>query len=214
MKLIDLLENDSIIVQVIWGSQKVEFNTKVLSKDNDSIYVNAYLHNGEPLEVNINHESGVVCNIFADDVINKQRVSWKNVIVNSVRQADNVIYKMKTDGYNNMSKNDDRRLHRRTIIHKPGFLFDAQKETYTDIIIHDISDDGISFYVSSKYTLSNPQQTVIFTDAFDHKEYKIKVNCVICRTINKAGNVFHGCKIVGENKDYLIYSFMRRLKSE
>ena len=87
MKLIDLLENDSIIVQVIWGSQKVEFNTKVLSKDNDSIYVNAYLHNGEPLEVNINHESGVVCNIFADDVINKQRVSWKNVIVNSVHSS-------------------------------------------------------------------------------------------------------------------------------
>ena len=35
--------------------------------------------------------------------------------------------------------------------------------------------------------------------------------CMVSRIQNRAGNNFNGCRVVGDNKDYLLYRFMRML---
>lgn len=214
MKFDELVFDQSVIVQIVWGEQKIEFPSKVLKRIENSVYITPYIHNGKPLSFNIENNDGVVCNLFADDKVNNKRVSWKNIKLKTEELNGETTYCLKTSVFNQMGGQDDRRVHERIIITKKARIFDPQTDKYTEILIHDISDIGISFYAPTSFVPKSNQITIDFVDAVDDKCFNLKVECSITRTDNKAGNVFYGCRIVGENRDYLVYGFLRRLKKK
>jgi len=129
----------------------------------------------------------------------------------TVIRNDEVMYCLKTNGYNHIAKQDDRRKHDRLIISLAGKVFDGRSEEGVDIIVHDISDIGISFYAPKTFLPNDTQLTIVFSDTIDEKEFNVKVDCAIARTANKAGNRFVGCKILTESKEYYLYGVMKRL---
>lgn len=214
MKLIELLENQRLTIQLLWGEQKIEFFSNVIEKEESAVYISPYLHNGSELELNVNSGKGVICNVFTNDPSTKHRISWKNVELTTVTRNDKIMYCLKTNVYNHIAKHDDRRLHERLIVQVKAKVFDGQSEDGVDIIVHDISDIGISFFVTKAFSPKSHLLTVVFSDTIDEKVYKVSVDCSIARTASKAGNLFVGCRITKENKDYQIYSFMKRLKDK
>lgn len=214
MKLMELLENQKLTIQLLWGEQKIEFSSTVLGKDDSSVYVSPYLHNGAELEINVTSDKGVVCNLFTNNQITKQRISWKNVELTTVIRNEKIVYCLKTNGYNNIAKNDDRRKHERLIISAKGQVFDGKSEEGVDIIVHDISDVGISFYAPNSFMPNVQQLGIVFSDTINEKDFEVRVECVIARMTNRAGNRFIGCKVIKDNKDYQIYSFMKRLEAK
>lgn len=209
MKLTDLLIKENLIIQIVWNEQKIEFPTCVIDKDDMGIFVDPYFHAGKPLELNLNYNSGVLCNVFANSPVDNKRISWRNVEIASVTRNDELLYHIKTSGFNQNARSDDRRKYDRLVIQKKGQLYDSQADAYIDILIHDISDIGISFFAPISYVPKTNQLTILFSDNIDDKYFDLKVDCIISRTQNRAGNSFNGCKIVGENKEYLLYRFLR-----
>ena len=68
MKLVELLQNQNIIVQLLWGEQKIEFYSGVTGREGEVVYVTPYIHNGSELQLNVTEgRHGVVCNVFADN---------------------------------------------------------------------------------------------------------------------------------------------------
>lgn len=210
MKLNELVIDQKIIVQINFGEQKIEFYADVLEIKDEDIYTTSYIHNDEVLELNIETHHGITCNIFADDLTNGKRVSWKNVKIQTVDSDNDKIYHISTSTFNRHSHEDDNRKHDRLVIRKNAHVFD--KGEFIDIIVHDISDKGISFYASPSYKPSANQLTIVFADSIDDKNYQLKLECQIARTEKKPGVVFYGCKIIGENNDFLKYGFLKRLK--
>lgn len=214
MKLIELLEKQKLIIQLSWGEQMIEFDSSVISKDNSAVYVSPYLYNGSELELNVTQGKGVICNVFTNDPSTNKRISWKNVELSTVIKTDKTLYCIKTNGYNHISKDEDRRMHDRIIIHQKAVLVDGQFGDTVDIIVHDISDIGISFFAPKTFTPKDYQLTVKFTDIVGGRAFNIKVECSIARRTQKAGNQFYGCRIIKDNKDYQLYSFMKRLEDK
>lgn len=215
MKLSELLVGQRVVIQLLWGEKKIEFTSEVLGNDQTGAYVSAYLHGGSVLELDVNPSKGVICNIYADNTVTKQRVSWKGVSLSTVEgSADGRQYLITTNSFNYIANEDDRRSHGRLVIHKNAVVSEVNGGNSWDVIVHDISDIGISFYAPSTFVPQSYQFVAVFSDEIDNKEFNIRIECTITRTERRVGNTFVGCKILSANKDYLLYGFLMRLREK
>ena len=214
MRLIELLANQRLTIQLLWGEQKIEFFSTVIDKDESAVYVTPYLHNGSELELNITPDKDVICNVFTNNPTTKHRISWKNIELTTVVHNEKTLYSLKTNGYNHLAKHDDRRKHDRLVITSKAQAFEGKQSEAVDIVVYDISDIGISFYAPNSFAPNGQQLTIVFSDTIGEKVFSVKLECAVARVTNKAGNRFFGCRVLTANKDYLLYSFLKRLEEK
>lgn len=210
MKLTDLMINQRIVVQILWGEKKIEFFSDICSKDDKGIYVTSYMYQGSALDLNIDTGSNIICTIFANNPVTNKRVSWKNVELKTQNLDGDKKYYISTSGYNTMAKADDRRKYDRLVVKKSGKVYDPGTDEFTDIIVNDICDIGISFLAPPTFKPQSYMLNLSFEDTVDNKIYSIKVDCSITRTSNRNGLVLYGCKVMGNTKDFLLYSCVLR----
>lgn len=211
MKLQDLVSAKNVIIQILWGEKTIEFNTEVLERNVDGVYVTPYLHGGQPLSLNIDASSGVVCNIFGDSPENGKRISWRNVVLNTVDYKGQTVYALKTAAFNSEAKADERRGEDRVKVTKNAVLYDAAAKKTVDVRINDISDGGISFYAPATYEPETNIFWIRFNDGVNGQTFNINVKCRTVRTSNRVGTVFYGCKVAEDNAEYLLYGCLMRL---
>lgn len=211
MELHELIGAKNIIMQIVWGDKKIEFHTIAHDGNKDGIYVSPYIHNGVPIEINIQTQSGVQCNIFSDDPKTHQRISWKNLMVNTQVRNDSIMYLITSSNFNRLSSIDERRAHERIVIHKQGSIWDELDKRFVQIMVHDISDDGISFYSPSSFIPIGGSQRIVFSDYVRDQLFQMEVECKVVRVVEKMGTIFYGCQLVGQNKDYLMYGCLKKL---
>lgn len=211
MKLSGLNIGQEIIVQMIWGEQRIEFFSYIIEANDMSIVVTPYLHNNSPLELNIDNKGKVICNIFADSPEDKQRISWRNVELKTLHKNDGIVYQISTSSFNQMSAQDDRRGHERMEVNKRGKVVDPKSALFSEVVIRDVSDIGISFVVPKEFEFSSHQAIVVFDDTINEKSFSMRIECTLVRSKETEEGIFWGCKLAVENKDYLLYCFMQRL---
>lgn len=211
MELHELTKEQDIIIQIVWGENKIEFFSHMVNcnAEKESIFVTPYMHNGQPLELNINQKSGIVCNMFCDDLYNGTRVSWRNVELETVHQGTAVVYKISTFQFNRQAQIDDRRVEERIKINLYGMIVDGEGQSI-QVRIHDISDGGIGFYAPTSFQSKSNQVKVQFSDNVNGADFSICLICKIVRSVNKSGNMFYGCEIMQNSREYLLYGCLRR----
>lgn len=212
MKLQDLFGAKNIIIQIVWGERNIEFPTQVMDKDSEGVYVTPYLHEGSPLELTINMNSGVICNIFGDEPENGKRVSWRNVDLSTVSRKGSVLYYLKTSSFNSVAHLDERRVEDRVVILRDATLIDNTAQKSIPIRIHDISDGGISFYSPANNQPQTSSFTVTFSDMVNEQRFNLNIKCKTVRTKKMPGTVFYGCRITEENNNFLLYGCLVRIK--
>ena len=92
-------------------------------------------------------------------------------------------------------------------------VFDGEDEDIS-ITIHDISDNGISFYVPGNYEPKSQQLSISFTDTIDERIFDIQAICAISRVNKEKERTLVGCKVLGENSNYRIYELLKRLRKK
>lgn len=213
MKLVELSQNQEIVIQLAWNEQKIEFSSKVIEKDEAAIYVTSYIHKGHELELNVGADNNVVCNVFTDDPVTEQRISWRGVSLTTVSRNNKIVYCLKTHGYNSVSNPDDRRSHERVEIQVTGRMSDGGAGDI-GVTVHDISDNGISFYIPGYYELKSQQLRISFTDTIDERIFDISAVCEVSRVSRKEEGTLIGCRVVEEKTDYRIYELLKRLRKK
>lgn len=214
MKLTDLLTGQKISLQIAWGEQIIEFESHIISKAGDMLYVTPYMHNGSPLELNIEATSKVICNVIAITVDTKQRQSWKRVELLTIKSNERVMYSIVANRFNPTSVHDDRREHERIEINKRGYVIIPENGRQFGMTIHDISDIGISFIVDDSFFPVSNQVTISFGDTINGRDFSMRIYCLTVRSQKVEGGSLWGCRISGENRDFLLYSFLTRLASK
>lgn len=195
-----------VIVQMVWGDNIIEYETTVIGVDEDGAYVKPFIHNGKPLELNIQLQSHVVCNAFTDDEHERRRVGWRNIGLETVQQGDRIIYYLSTSQFNRIAGEEERRDNERTVVNKTGSLLDKNHSKYKEIRIYDVSDNGISFYVANEFFSDGEIHEIYFTDYVNGQLFEMKLKSKIVRRIFKAGLSFYGCEVVESNRDFLFYT--------
>ena len=93
-------------------------------------------------------------------------------------------------------------------------VYDGFVDPSAEVCIRDISASGLSFYASESYVPDNQQITIAFTDAIDDKQYDVRVECAVVRVSSENGQNVIGCRVVGDNRTYQLYEFMKRIAVE
>lgn len=212
MKLQNFFNAHKLVIQIMWGEKKIEFPANVVDRDSEGLLVTPYIHNGTPLEINIDVQSGVVCNVFGNNPDNDQRISWRNIELNTVNIEGELLYHLKTSAFNSEARVDERRGEERIKINKPANLLDTVSNRNVQIRVHDISDGGLAFYAPSSYQPETNTFIISFSDVINEHEFNLNVKCKAVRSQQRAGNVFYACRVSDDNLDYLLYGCMVRLK--
>ena len=213
MRVTDLARNQEIIVQINWGDRRIEFESNVLGRDERGIFISPYLHDDKALELEIDNSNQVSCNIYTDSDEGK-RISWKNVLVSTVTHAGERTYYVMPRFFNVFAKPDERREHERIKVHKQGKAVDTLTRITTDIMVNDVSDVGISFYAPSNFSFSSNRVIILLNDMVSGSKFHLNVECAVARTEKKVGTQFYGCRVVGDNKDFLLYAFSKKMEKK
>lgn len=214
MELHDFVGAQNAIVQIEWGKQKIEFSTDVLETYWDGVLVTPYIYQEKPLELTIPADGNVICNIFGDDPFNGKRISFRNLELSTEHVKGAVYYYLKASGYNKQSNLEERRDKDRIDLHVRGRMSDKSSDTTYEIHLHDISDNGLSFYVSNDFNPKTDHLLVEFRDEVNKREFELKLECRIVRADYGVGSKMYGCAIVKFSQDFLVYSCLKRLRSK
>lgn len=212
MKLNQLKPGADIIVQMVMGKTKIEFHLEVMAGDDDGIYTNPYFREGKPLELNINSNPNVVCNIFGEDTYVNKRVSWNNVKLETVHYDKRIMYKISTMLFNRDSHSGERRSHERMLDEILGTVVDLEGKD-REVNIHDVSDNGIAFYADNSVSINHDRFVLNFSDVVKKDSFRFKLNCKIIRARKGDKNCFFGCEVIDPPHDYLLYTFVIKLKA-
>ena len=85
--------------------------------------------------------------------------------------------------------------------------------TTVEVIVHDISDTGISFYTDEPVSFSSDIISVKFADNINGERFSISTTAKIVRNYIEQGKRFYGCLIVDPPMDYQLYVFMHKVNS-
>lgn len=211
MELTDLLGADNIIIQIHWGDKKIEFKTEAWGRAEKGIYVMPYLNNGLPVELNIKSHSDIQCDVFGNDPNTHKWVIWKNVELLTIEVNGVTVYSLATSNFNRLGKDNERRNAERISVRRDGELWDEIDSRNVQIMVYDISDNGLSFYAPYNFIPIGGNQRICFKDRVKNQEFDIEIVCKIVRAEQKGGMMFFGCKIMEENKAYLMYYCLKKL---
>lgn len=212
MKLNELRAGADIIAQMVMGKNTIEFHLKVVTIENDVIYTTPYLREGRPLELNVNYNPNVICNILGEDLYARKRVAWKNVKLETVKHDGRILYKISTMLFNRDSQSGERRFHERMLDEISGVVEDINGHEQV-INIHDVSDNGISFYAAAGVDINHDRFPLHFEDKINNESFSFKLICKIVRVKTDINGLFFGCEVLDPPHDYLLYTFMFRLMS-
>ena len=214
MKLADLLLKQSLVVQIVWGEQKIEFPSNVVEIQDELAYITPYLHNGSALQLSITEGAGVVCNVFTDSTVTGQRISWRNIELTTLDRNGKTLYCLRTRGFNNIANPDDRRGNERVVVQVDGVVIDKQNDEELNVTVYDISGVGISFHAPKTYVPKAQQLVIMFTDVIDKRTFNLRVEGSVSRVNAEEGHTTVGCRLVGENRDYQLYRLIKHLREK
>lgn len=209
MRLVDIFEHTDVVVQMAWEKNKLEFPSKVVMRDENGIYITPYFRENRPVPLHITMRDEVVCSVFADDPITGSRIAWKNLDLETRDVGHRKLYYVNTSGFNSDSFEAERRVHERTLEEKRGFLTIDNKQL--PVVVHDISDNGLSFYISQETTVPLAGHFFIhFNDSVRQEYFELKIKCKVVRSREQDGNLIYGCKVLEPSRDYLLYVYLHR----
>lgn len=214
MKITDLKVNQKLTIQITLGELGLEFATFVMRTEAAKVYVKPYYHNGSVVEFNIDRSHEGICTVYAIDPDTNMRVSWTKVEISTATIDGEVMYLLKTGTYNLLAKSNDRRKHNRIVVQTKGRVVDAEGRQ-TEVLVHDISDNGVSFYAPASFSTGSNQVTLDFVGKVEDKSFEITLDLMFERIVTKMGNSLYGCSIASDTgDDYLLYEFLLRSRKK
>lgn len=209
MRLHELENNVELTVQMLWEKNSLEFQSALVKKDELGIYIKPYLREDRAIRFNILLTDKMQCNLYAPSRAGG-RVMWHDVELKSVDEPEGVLYRISTQDFNQYSRPGDRRFHERRSSAVTAKVWDMTLVT-TEVVLHDISDTGLSFYVDSPIQFGSDIINIAFADTVCGEDFRIKTTAKIVRNYSERGKTFYGCLMIDAPRDYQLYVFMYRM---
>lgn len=212
MELKELQFGQLLIIQIIWGEMELEFHTEPVAYEGNGVIVKPYEHDGHPVEFNIEAKGEIYADLFADNPVTGERVSWKNVKIETLERDGKIVYLVNTASYNRYAQTDERREHERLMVGQPGQIVNGIGEKPKEILIHDMSDNGMSFYANDDFKPTSNRVYISFQDSVSKSSFRLKTECQIVYSKREEDRTFYGCEILNVNHDFLLYGCLKRLR--
>lgn len=194
MTLQELKKGQSILVQVSWGHNITDISCMVIGINDfgEGILVHPDKH--PTVLFNLNKGRGMICDVYMTNPDEGERLEWANVFFHICEYNNNIYYVIKTKEDEAKAKPSDRRGSKRYVVDHSGLLLEGGNEDIP-VLIHDISDGGISFYGQKNLQIYQRDVRVKLDDKLLGEEYNLDLICNCVRVVDAEVGLLFGCKI-------------------
>lgn len=234
MKLQDLKVGEKITLEVVWGISVYPIPTMVVASTEEGTIIKPFVVLGTVLELGSEQFRDMHYNINGVTPVTKEKVSWKNVNVQTKVLKDVTYYIIRTKEDAEYGNRQERREHPRMTLDLKGTATVITEEealgkdknkadnmvdnilgiqaVQHEIRVHDISDSGISFYTHKDVEFMGHYVKIEFGDKVKNKYFESMVFCLPNRCEDKGEWRLYGCDINRTAGDLLLYVFLKRME--
>lgn len=208
MVLQDLIPGEKVSLAVIWGDSTYEIPTTVVAIHADGILISPFVYKGVLLDLGAHQYKDMRFSLNVIDKVNDSRFTWRSINLETIVYKNKKFYLVKTNNFAKLGSPSDRRDHKRMILDIPGTaIIDKQQIA---VSVHDLSDNGVSFVVSSREAIAGRNLKVAFKDCARGEEFEMVMDCECVRKTIMGDQELWGCKLRKTSNDMLAYVFMKR----
>lgn len=191
MLLQEMPADNKIIIELSIKGQKFEFPSKVVSQENNSIFIEPIRINGKVLTFNASESIAINIVMIRE---NKSPMVWKGVGVACVHEKSGSFYKITASGE---GFEINRRGAFRLFVGISGVAQLGINRKAVDVIVKDVSENGFSFVSSEDMeNVINMPVRLVFNDF--NKNYSL-MGIIVRKVIINETKVLYGCQLSVNN---------------
>lgn len=214
MTIQDLRPGQPVALEVVWGEQTYEVQTTVMGSNDIGLLIKPVEYKGVILDFEAGHFKDMNFSIHCIEEKTGQRRVWRNVHIKVITYYAKSYYAVSVMSFGKNAQSSERRKNTRMKIDANGAIVTGGDKEDVPVIVHDLSDVGISFFVDNDYEIPSGVLKVKFKDTARKNEFDLRVDCSVVRHFHKDGRKFYGCKIVETNKNMLTYICLKRMEGK
>ncbi|MCM1044659.1 MAG: PilZ domain-containing protein [Candidatus Gastranaerophilales bacterium] len=209
MLLQDLRVSDEIVLEINWGNNLYKVPTKVVVVLKEAILVNPFVSQGVVLDLDKFHD--MCYNIVSKDKKDGHVITWKNVLIQKTKYKNITLYQIESPKYAQLAQHNERRENGRTVVDKVGSISVGDRTDKKKAVIHDISSNGISFYVSEGFETNGRNILVEFDDMINDRMFHLRLECSFVREVKQNEHSLVGCSVKNAERNILEYVCLKRM---
>lgn len=193
MLLQEMPVDNKIIIELSIKGQKFEFPSKVVSQENNSIFIEPIRINGKVLTFNASESIAINIVMIRE---NKSPIVWKGVGVACVYEKSGSFYKVSASGE---GFEINRRGAFRLFVGISGVAQLGINKKAVDVIVKDVSENGFSFVSSEDMdNVINMPVRLVFNDF--NKNYSL-MGIIVRKVIINEAKILYGCQLSVNNSE-------------
>lgn len=214
MELTDLAEGDNIVLEIQWSERPYQIDTTVVGKSDSAIFVKPFMYKGIVLDLTSDRFRNMVFNLYGVDKRESTRLVWRNVQIETKTYKDEDCYSVRPSNSRKLPILSERRQNKRMKLDTEGSITfeEGEEEKQLLVKLHDVSDNGISFFIQSGVKLPDKMIKIDFEDAVRGHGFHLLVDGRMVRRVPDGERELIGCKITQTNHDFLAYICLKRIE--
>lgn len=196
-------------MEINWGNNLYKVPTKVVVVLKDAILVNPVVCQGIVLDLDKFRD--MCYNIISKDKKDGHVITWKNVLIQKTKYKNITLYQIESPKYAQLAQHNERRENGRTLVDKVGSVYVGSRENRKTAVIHDISSNGISFYVAGGFESDGKTISVEFDDMINDRMFHLRLDCTFVREVEQNDHFLVGCSVKNVERNILEYVCLKRM---
>ena len=214
MTLQDLKKGQMVTLEVVWGETKYDIQTEVVGATKDALLILPFSYKGTTLDLGSGKFKSMTYNLHVADKAENDRKVWRSVIISTVKVNDMFFYAVKLSAMGHIPISSDRRENKRLVLDVKGSAIVRGSDKSVPVIVHDISDGGLSFFAASGFNPGGKILRITYDDVVQGHGFTLNIECVRVREMDDGAYTLLGCKITNMDKDLLAYVCLRKSYEE
>lgn len=218
MLLTDLKAGSAISFEITIGDSHYEFPSSIIYVYPDSILIPPFIRNGNVVNLGDKRFGNMTFTIYYADTGHSRRLAFKGVSVETVEHSvgnnTDFYYKIKSSGFAALAKISERRNTKRMMLDLEGSITLEDSERNINVMIHDISNSGVSFFCSQKLDSLSNSLYIFIRDTINSHDFDIRIKCKIIRYIGNDNIYLYGCSITETSREYQSYVCLKQSEAK
>ena len=213
MELTDLEEGDSVVLEIKWGDHPYQIGTTVIGRKDASLLVLPFKYKGTVLDLGSVHFRNMFFNLYGMDKKSDTRLVWRNVQIEAKMYKNEMLYAVRTSSSRKFPAVSDRRQNKRMLLDIRAKVISAEDGRGIPVVLHDVSDSGLSFYVKRGQQFTDKVIRLEFDDTVHGHSFHLAIDSRFVRRVEKDVQDLVGCQILKSDRDFLSYVCLKKMQT-
>ncbi len=213
MELTDLEEGDSVVLEIKWGEHPYQISTAVVGAKDGALLVSPFKYKGTVLDLGSVHFRNMFFNLYGMDKKADTRLVWRNVQIEAKMHKNEMLYAVRTSSSRKFPAVSDRRQNKRMLLDIRAKVISAEDGRGIPVVLHDVSDSGLSFYAKKGLQFTDKTIRLEFEDTVHDHSFHLAIDSRFVRRVEKDTQDLIGCQILKSDRNFLSYVCLKKMQT-